>query len=71
MLLQVCKYIRQEGVVSSQQIAREFKIDLFALQPLLDICVKKGMISKAVDALNCKSSCFKCKSDGISFYQVV
>lgn len=61
MLLQIRKYIHREQVVSTQQLSREFHIDLAALQPMLDIWLTKGIISKCTQTPSCKSACFKCK----------
>lgn len=62
MLLSIRNYIRRERVVSTQQLSREFQLDLTALQPMLDIWIKKGVISKCVQSTSCKSSCFKCRT---------
>lgn len=62
MLLQLRDYIRQQKVVSDQQIAREFRLDLLALQPMLDVWLRKGVISTCEDKAACKTSCFKCAS---------
>lgn len=60
MLLQLRDYIRQQQVVSNQQIAREFHVDPLALQPMLDVWLRKGVISACEDKAACKTSCFKC-----------
>lgn len=61
MLLQIRDYIHREGVVSTQQLSREFQIELPALQPMLNFWLAKGIISKCAQAPGCKSACFKCK----------
>jgi hypothetical protein len=62
MLLQIRNYIRREQVVSTQQISREFHLDITALQPMLDLWVTKGVIVKCTpQGTSCKSSCFKCR----------
>lgn len=69
MLLQIRNYIRRERVVSSQQLSREFQIDLAALQPMLDVWINKGVISKCRQESQCKSSCFKCRTPP-EYYQI-
>ena len=69
MLLQIRDFISREGVVSTQQLAREFHLDLPALQPMLDVWVKKGAIKKFQEQVNCQSSCFKCKNQAPDYYQ--
>ena len=62
MLLQIRNYIRRERVVSSQQLSREFQVELTALQPMLDVWINKGVISKCTQNTQCKSACFKCRT---------
>lgn len=62
MLLQICDYIRREHIVSTQQLSREFQLDLAALQPMLDIWVRKGIITQCKQSPQCKSTCFKCRT---------
>ncbi|WP_173237990.1 FeoC-like transcriptional regulator [Legionella antarctica] len=69
MLLQIRDYIRRERVVSTQQLTREFNLDLLALQPMLDIWVKKGAIRKCQEKANCQSTCFKCRIQPPEYYQ--
>lgn len=61
MLLQIRDYIRHQQVVSNQQIAREFNLDLPALEPMLDLWLRKKVIARAQEPA-CKSPCFKCKT---------
>lgn len=61
MLLQIRDYINREQLVSTKQLMREFKVDYSALQPMLDLWVKKGVIAKHVNAQTCRSPCFKCR----------
>ena len=70
MLLQIRNYISREGVVSTQQLTREFRLDLFALQPLLDLWVSKKVISKCAQNTTCKSTCFKCRTP-LEYYQYI
>lgn len=68
MLLQLRDYILHDKMVSTQQMSREFNLDHSALQPMLDLLVKKGSIKKYLDPLNCKKSCFKCRTQAIDYY---
>jgi hypothetical protein len=61
MLLQIRNYISREGLVSVQQLTREFRLDPAALQPMLDIWVCKGVIKKFQEKTQCASACFKCQ----------
>lgn len=62
MLLQIRDYISRQGVVSTQQLTREFCLDLPALQPMLDVWLGKGVIKKCQESGSCRSACFKCKT---------
>ncbi len=68
MLLQLRDFILREKTVSTQQLARQFKIELSALQPMLDLWLRKGVIRKCQQTPQCGSSCFKCRK-GIEYYQ--
>ncbi len=69
MLLQIREYILREHVVSTQQLSREFHIDAHALQPMLDIWVKKGVIEPCQEKASCQSTCFKCSTSAPVYYQ--
>lgn len=69
MLLQLRDFIRKSKVVSTQQLSREFHIDLSALQPMLDLWEKKGAIKKCQEKANCGSACFKCKPKQLEYYE--
>ena len=71
MLLQIRDYIWREGVVSTQQLVREFHVDLQALQPMLDIWIRKGAIAKVQEKGNCQSTCFKCRTQSPEYYQAL
>lgn len=62
MLLQIRDYICREGIVSTQQLTREFSVDLPALQPMLDLWMKKGVIDKCQKQSGCQRRCFKCST---------
>ncbi len=68
MLLQIRDFIRQEGVVSTQQLTREFALDLSALQPMLHVWERKGIIQKCHEPSACQSTCFKCKNQAPDYY---
>jgi hypothetical protein len=70
MLLQIRNYIRREQVVSTQQISREFQLDPTALQPMLNVWLRKGIISKSTHSSSCKSACFKCQTPP-EYYQYI
>jgi hypothetical protein len=70
MLLQIRDYLRRVGVASNQQIAREFHLDLQALQPMLDLWLRKGVIGSCQKKKStCQSRCFKCKIQPLTYYQ--
>lgn len=69
MLVQIRDYIGRQGVVSTQQLTREFQVDLPALQPMLDLWVGKGVIAKCQEKANCQSACFKCRVQALEYYQ--
>jgi hypothetical protein len=68
MLLQIRDYLRREKVASNQQLAREFKIELSALDPMLTIWLNKGIIIRCQEKPACQSSCFKCKAQPPIYY---
>lgn len=68
MLLQIRDYICCQGVVSTQQLTREFRLELPALQPMLDLWVSKGVINKCQEKANCQSACFKCRIQVLDYY---
>ena len=70
MLLQLRNYIHREGVVSVQQLTREFHVDEQALQPMLDLWVKKGAIRPHQDKKVCQSACSRCNTSAVVFYQI-
>lgn len=70
MLIKICDYIRRHHVVSNQQIAREFNIDIQALQPMLDWCLRQGIVIVWQKQASCKKSCFKCNPPALLYYQV-
>ena len=70
MLLQIRDYMREHKVASNQQLAREFRLDITALQPMLDIWLGKGVIERCSTPASCKSPCSsKCRSQPPEYYQ--
>ncbi|MBA3536798.1 MAG: hypothetical protein H0T84_09340 [Tatlockia sp.] len=70
MLLQIRDYLRRERVASNQQIAREFRLDLQALQPMLELWLRKGLIVNCQEQSACQSHCFKCQTQPPVYYQI-
>lgn len=71
MLLQIRKFISQQGFVSLKQLTRAFHIDEHALEPMLMIWIKKGVIAPYEPNMNCKGSCQRCKTEIPVYYQYV
>ena len=60
MLLQLREFIKQQQVVSLQQLIREFRTDEAALTPMLAVWVRRGAIVFEQQDVACKSACFRC-----------
>ena len=72
MLLQICDYLRKAKIASNQQLAREFNLDLTALQPMLEVWINRGIITPCNGVASCKNRCFKCGSgEPLVYYQYV
>lgn len=69
MLLQLRDFIKKNGEVSLQQLAREFKTEADALQPMLDFWVHKGIICQLDMSISCNKGCGSCKPMGNLYYQ--
>lgn len=69
MLLQIRDYIQREQVVSRQQLVREFHVDEQALQPMLDVWIRRGVIRQCQEKATCQSSCFRCSTKAPVYYQ--
>lgn len=67
MLLQIRKFLEREQLASSQQIAREFQMDIQALQPMLDFWLRKSVIYAYHEKNACQASCFKCKEPPVYY----
>ncbi len=71
MLLNIRDFIQREHVTSTQQLSREFHVDEQALQPMLDIWVRKGVIKRCHETAGCQSACLRCKTNAPVFYEWV
>jgi hypothetical protein len=71
MLLQLRNFMQRMRIFSTQQLTREFGVDLPTLQPMLDFWIKKGMVELCLEASTCQSSCLGCKKKAPKFYQFV
>lgn len=71
MLLQILDFIQREQMVSTQQLTREFHVDEQALQPMLAIWIKKGLIKPCEEKVACQSSCFRCNPNAPVYYQYI
>lgn len=69
MLFEIRDYLRREKIASNQQLAREFHLDLAALQPMLEVWIRKGVISCCQEKSLCQSRCFKCHKEPPVYYQ--
>ena len=67
MLLQLCEHLRSVDEASVQQLARVFHLDEQALQPMLDLCVKRGIIIESSQVGNCKQVCGGCGQKGVIY----
>lgn len=70
MLLKVLDFIKQHKLVSTQQLQREFNLDLSALIPMLDIWQRKGIIKECPLGSGCKKSCGKCVFNKNKYFQL-
>ncbi len=70
MLLQLRDFIARERLVSTQQLARMFHMDLSALQPMLDRWVVKGVI-ESQEKSGCHTPCKGCKTNAPVYYRYV
>lgn len=70
MLLNIRDFIRQQQVVSTQQLMREFNLDELALNPMLGLWLSKGVIRVCEDKAACHS-CRGCNKQPLMYYQFV
>ena len=71
MLLELRDFLQREQVVSTQQLSRAFHVDEQALQPMLDIWIRRGVIRQCHEKTACQSSCFRCSANTPVFYQFI
>ncbi len=71
MLLQIRDFIQKNQVVNLQQLTREFHIEEQALQPMLQIWIDKGVVRPCQDKAACQSSCFRCSTKAIVYYEFI
>ncbi len=69
MLLALRDFIKRHQVVSTEQLGREFRIALDALEPILAIWIHKGSIRQAQDKKGCGTSCRSCRVQPIVYYE--
>ena len=70
MLLQLRDYIAREKRVSTQQLTRAFRIDLSALEPMIERWILKGEVALD-DQKGCTTTCGGCKTTGVTYYRYV
>lgn len=68
MLVRILDYLRHEKIASNQQIARAFAIESDALQPMLELWVKRGVIRLCGTKKSCQS-CTKCQPATLDYYE--
>ena len=69
MLLQIREFMAREQTASITQLARYFQIDEQALQPMLDIWIRKKIIIISGQSKNCHNPCYKCPTNAQRRYQ--
>lgn len=69
MLLLIRDFLRRERIVSNQQIAREFGLDITAVEPMLEFWIQKGIIGFCQRKPACQSPCFKCQTRSLVYYE--
>ena len=71
MLLQLRDYLAKERFVSLEQLARVFKTDKTALEPMLDIWVARGVLQVDEQQVACATACGGCGGDTPKYYRYV
>lgn len=69
MLFALRDHMKKVQVASITQLAREFSINTEALRPMLDIWVKRGVISLVSTARSCGQPCHGCDELTSTYYQ--
>jgi hypothetical protein len=62
VLLALRDYLAKEKLASLEQLARLFKLDANALEPMLDVWIKRGVIEQDTNQKACASTCLGCES---------
>jgi len=62
-------YIAKEKRVSLAQVARFFKTDATALEPMLDVWVRQGVLKQDAQKMACKTACLGCSREAGIYYQ--
>lgn len=69
MLFALRDHMKKVQIASLTQLAREFSINTEALRPMLDIWVKRGVISIVSTAKSCSQPCHGCGEVTGTYYQ--
>ena len=70
MLLQLRDYLAKERFVSLEQLARVFKTDATALEPMLDVWVARGVLQQVDEQQKaCATACGGCGGDTPKYYR--
>ncbi len=69
MLFALRDYVAKEKRVSLAQLARFFKVDVTALEPMLDVWIRKGVLKQDVQKMACKTACLGCSREAAIYYQ--
>ena len=75
MLLQIREFLRREKIASNQQLARMFHVDLNALEPMLEVWLRKGTLAYVPESIrvSCSRQCTSshCQAQSIIYYRYV
>ena len=71
MLLKLRNYLSKEKVVNLQQMAREFRMDESALEPMLAWWVRQGLIRAHQAEKSCRGACQGCQPNAIAVYEYI
>ena len=69
MLLAIREFIEKNEIVSNQQLAREFSLELSALTPMIDFWIRKGVVNTIEKEKACQIKCWNCHEEQIVYYQ--
>ena len=68
ILTHIKRFIKQEKIVSLQQISRHFDITPLAIEPMINFWIRKGLVRQCQQG--CKTTCFGC-SKQVKYYQYI